>query len=48
MTIFLLFLLFVFFGGIYLRHLSPARRALLVVVVSLLLALIYFSLERFI
>lgn len=48
MTLFLLYLVVFFFGGILLRNVPAGRRALLAVVVSLALALIYYMLERYI
>ena len=48
MTLFLLTLLFFFFSGIFLHRVTAWKRALLVLTVSIMLAFIYYTLERFI
>lgn len=48
MTLFLLYLVVFFFSGILLRNVPAGRRALLVIVVALALALVYYTLERYI
>ena len=48
MTLFLFYLLFLFFGGLLLRNVSAGKRLLLVLTLSLVLAVLYFGLQRFI